>query len=79
MPQPFDKNDIKGSPANPAAAAEDWQQIVSALVKSLKFGTVQIVIQDGKVVQIDSTEKIRLDQPQPKSTFGKKWTPPSAK
>jgi hypothetical protein len=79
MPQPFDKNDIKGSPVNPAAAAEDWQQTVRDLVKSLKFGTVQIVIQDGKVVQIDSTEKIRLDQPQTKSGFGKKWTPPSAK
>jgi hypothetical protein len=66
MPQPFEKNDIKGSTANPAAAAEDWQQTVKTLVKSLKFGTVQIVVQDGKVVQIDSTEKIRLDHPQPK-------------
>ena len=29
-------------------------------VAGVKFGTVQIVIQDGRVVQIDKTEKIRL-------------------
>ena len=29
-------------------------------VAGIKFGTVQIVIQDGRVVQIDKTEKIRL-------------------
>ena len=29
-------------------------------VKSIRFGTVQIIIQDGRVVQIDKTEKIRL-------------------
>lgn len=31
-------------------------------VKSIKFGYVQIVIQDSKVVQIDKTEKIRLER-----------------
>jgi len=68
MSQPFDKNN-----------SEDWREIVNALVKSVKFGSVQIVIQDGNVVQIDSTEKIRLDQPQSKGASGKKQTPPSGK
>ena len=68
MPQPFDKNN-----------SEDWREIVNALVKSVKYGSVQIVIQDGKVVQIDSTEKIRLDQPQDKGGSDKKQTPPSGK
>lgn len=31
-------------------------------VKSIKYGYVQITIQDSKVVQIDRTEKIRLDK-----------------
>lgn len=30
-------------------------------IDSIKFGYVQIVIQDSKVVQIDKTEKIRLN------------------
>lgn len=30
-------------------------------IKSIRFGNVQITIQDSKVIQIDKTEKIRLD------------------
>lgn len=37
------------------------EEILKA-VESVKFGNVQIIIQDSKVVQIDKTEKIRLDQ-----------------
>lgn len=37
------------------------QQILNAL-KSIRYGCVQIYIQDSKVVQIDKTEKIRLDK-----------------
>ncbi len=36
-------------------------QILKA-VKSIRYGTVQIVVQDSKVVQIDKTEKIRFDK-----------------
>ena len=31
-------------------------------VRQIRFGYVQITIQDGKVVQIDKTEKYRLNQ-----------------
>lgn len=37
------------------------EEILKA-VKDVRFGSVQIIIQDSKVVQIDKTEKIRLDQ-----------------
>jgi len=36
------------------------EQILRA-IKSVRYGYVQIVVQDSKVVQIDKTEKIRLD------------------
>ena len=36
-------------------------QILKAL-KSIRYGYVQIIVQDSKVVQIDKTEKIRLDK-----------------
>lgn len=32
-------------------------------IKSIKYGCVQITIQDSKVVQIDKTEKIRIQRP----------------
>ncbi len=35
-------------------------ELIYQLVKSLKYGNINIVIQDGKVVQIDKTEKIRV-------------------
>ena len=35
-------------------------ELIDQLVKSLKYGNINIVIQDGKVVQIEKTEKIRV-------------------
>ncbi len=36
-------------------------QILKA-IKSIRYGYVQIIIQDSKVIQIDKTEKIRFDK-----------------
>jgi hypothetical protein len=33
---------------------------IQEAVESIRFGVVQLIIQDGRVVQIDKTEKIRL-------------------
>jgi len=32
-------------------------------LRGLSFGTVTVTVQDGLVVQIDRTEKVRLDKP----------------
>ena len=40
-----------------------WVSIVRQKVESLHFGMVQIVVHDSKVVQIESTEKTRLNAP----------------
>lgn len=40
---------------------------IAKAVKGIKFGYVQLVIHDSKIVQIDKTEKIRLDH----ETIGK--------
>lgn len=44
------------SPTPPPA----WLEIVREKVESLRFGVVQIVVHDGKVTQIERTEKTRL-------------------
>ncbi len=36
-------------------------QILKA-VRDIRYGSVQIVVQDSRVVQIEKTEKIRLDR-----------------
>ena len=47
----------------------DWQQIIEAL-RGLRFGTVNIIVQDGVIVQIDRTEKRRLKRPAPSADSG---------
>jgi hypothetical protein len=42
---------------------QDEQEVileVVQLLRKLRFGTVLLVVQDGKVVQIEMAEKIRL-------------------
>ena len=33
---------------------------VERYVKGIKYGSVTLIVQDGKVIQIDKTEKIRM-------------------
>ena len=35
---------------------------IQAALRGLRFGTVTAVVQDGIVVQVDRTEKIRLER-----------------
>ena len=39
---------------------QPWQKIVEERVAALRFGTVQIVIHEGRVTQVDSTERTRF-------------------
>jgi hypothetical protein len=50
-------------PAEFAPITEEEQAVilqVVQLLRKLKYGTVLLVVQDGKVVQIEMAEKIRL-------------------
>lgn len=41
----------------------EWQEIASHLEQmlgTLKFGSITLVVQDGKVIQIEKNEKVRL-------------------
>jgi len=40
-----------------------WLELVRKQVVSLRFGMVLIVVHDSRVVQIERTEKVRLDHP----------------
>jgi hypothetical protein len=46
-----------------SGAVESWLEIVRQQVGSLDFGVVQIVVHGARVVQIERTEKIRLETP----------------
>jgi hypothetical protein len=39
-----------------------WLDLVVQHVKSLRFGVVEIVVHDSRVIQIEKTERVRLDK-----------------
>jgi hypothetical protein len=46
-----------------------WVRLVQGQVESMRFGVVQIVVHDSRVVQIERTEKLRLDKSEPQAHF----------
>jgi hypothetical protein len=41
---------------------EVWFQRISSSLNGLEYGTVQIIVHDGRIVQIERTERSRYDQ-----------------
>ena len=50
----------------PQPTPDPWNRELERLVRealaSIKFGTVSLVVQDGRVIQVDKNEKIRLNR-----------------
>jgi hypothetical protein len=53
-------NDNHTKAANDRGAAQDWRAVVEKFVGSVRFGVVEIVIHEGRVTQIEKTERVRL-------------------
>jgi len=49
------------APGLPTSGRESWLEVVGRQVASVQYGVVQIVIHDSRVVQIERTEKVRID------------------
>ena len=50
-------------------AAPAWVRLVQGQVESMRFGVVQITVHDSHVVQIERTEKLRLDKSEAQAHF----------
>ena len=50
-----------GPGSEPPPAGASWIEIVQRYVSSLRFGVVEIVVHEGRVTQIERTERFRLD------------------
>jgi hypothetical protein len=55
------KNNSEPSRKPETAARQPWMKIVEDRVAALRFGTVQIVVHEGRVTQVDSTERTRFN------------------
>ena len=49
----------------PSDPQPEWVALVRAQVEGLKYGVVQLVVHDGRITQIERTEKVRLPSAQP--------------
>ena len=56
---------VNGTAASPPDREQELQHIREAL-SGLRFGAVNIIVQDGVVIQIERTEKHRLRRPENK-------------
>jgi hypothetical protein len=44
----------------PDTWSRELERLVRDTLASIRFGTVTLVVQDGRVIQVDKNEKIRL-------------------
>ncbi len=49
-------------PLNGIEISPEWVGIVLKQVESLRFGVVQITVHESRVVQIEKTEKVRIEK-----------------
>jgi len=40
-----------------------WEAAVQAAVRSLRYGSVEVVVHDGRVVQVETRERVRFGDP----------------
>lgn len=33
---------------------------IAEMIQSIRYGSVTVIVQDGKIIQIDKTEKVRI-------------------
>ena len=53
---------IQQKVASAAPGDLKWLELVVQHVKSLRYGVVEIVVHDSRVIQIEKTERVRLDK-----------------
>jgi hypothetical protein len=47
---------------NPEPWNPDLERLVREALASIRFGTVSLVVQDGRVIQVEKNEKIRVNR-----------------
>jgi hypothetical protein len=53
---------IQQKPLASVSSDLKWLDLVVQNVKSLRYGVVEIIVHDGRVIQIEKTERMRLDK-----------------
>jgi len=54
--------ELHGADGQTRDRADDGLERITAALRGLRYGTVTAVVQDGVVVQVERTEKFRLEK-----------------
>lgn len=49
------------TPSDSSPSVPEWLEVVRQKVEHLKFGSVQVVVHEGRVTQVESLEKTRFN------------------
>ena len=63
-PAPSRPTEDAADSAEESPTVAPWLAVVTDKVKTMRYGVVQIVVHDSKVVQIERTERTRFEIPQ---------------
>jgi hypothetical protein len=44
--------------------SDELEQVLREALRTIKFGSVTLIIQDGRIIQVDKSEKVRLRKPE---------------
>jgi hypothetical protein len=47
---------------SPDLWSKELERLLREALQSIRFGTVSLVVQDGRVIQVDKSEKIRINR-----------------
>ena len=50
------------SKSSPDLWSKELERLVVDALQSIRYGTVSLVVQDGRVIQVDKNEKIRINR-----------------
>lgn len=49
------------TPIHGVGSSDSWLEVVRGRLSGLRYGVIQIVVHDGRVTQVECTEKVRFD------------------
>jgi len=56
------RTELQGDDGATYDRVRDGLDLISAALRGLRYGTVTAIVQDGVVVQVERTEKFRVDK-----------------
>jgi hypothetical protein len=53
-------NNIQSNLGSSDSSGQKWHEFIRRHVESLRFGTVEVTLQDSRVIQIEKTKRVRF-------------------